>query len=53
MTASRKHHFVGVLIGVAFGLPWAGAVPTASAQTIQVTAADPPFGEQGALNLTS
>jgi uncharacterized delta-60 repeat protein len=52
MTASRRALIiVAVLIGVALGLPWGGAVPTASAQTIQVTAADPPYGEQGALNL--
>jgi uncharacterized delta-60 repeat protein len=52
MTASRKALIVvGLLVGIALGLPWAGAVPTASAQSISVTAANPPSGEQGALNL--
>jgi len=52
MTATRKALIVvGVLIGVAFGLPWGGAVPTAFAQSIQVVAADPTSGEQGTLNL--
>ena len=40
------------LIAVMFGLPWGGAVPAASAQTISVTAADPPTGEQGTLSLS-
>jgi hypothetical protein len=52
MTASRKALIVvGVLVAVALDLPWAGAVATASGQSISVTAANPPSGEQGALNL--
>ena len=52
MTASRRAVVVlAVFVVVAFGLPWGGAVPAASAQTIQVTSADPPSGEQGTLNL--
>ena len=41
---------VAVLLAVMFGLPGVGAVREAAAQ-IAVTAADPPTGEQGALNL--
>ena len=52
MTASRRILIVvGLLIAVAVGLPWGGGVPEAQAQTIQVTAADPPTGEQGTINL--
>jgi hypothetical protein len=52
MTASRKALIVvGVLVGVALGLPWAGAGPTATAPSISVTAANPPSGEQGTLSL--
>ena len=52
MTASHRVLIVAaVIVAAAFGLPWGGAVPTASAQTISVTAADPPTGEQGTLNL--
>jgi uncharacterized delta-60 repeat protein len=40
-----------VFIAVALGLPWGGVVPTAQAQTITVTSADPPAGEQGTINL--
>jgi len=51
MTGSRRALIVvAVLFAVSFGLPWSGAVPDAAAQ-ISVTAADPPTGEQGALNL--
>ncbi len=51
MTASRKALFiVTAFVLMAIGLPWGGNVPTAFAQ-ISVTAADPPTGEQGALNL--
>jgi len=51
MTGSRKELIVSaVLFAVLFGLPWSGIVPEAAAQ-ISVTAADPPTGEQGALNL--
>ncbi len=42
---------VAVLLGLMVGLPGAGAVREASAQ-ISVTAADPPAGEQGTLNLS-
>ena len=41
-----------MLIAVALGMPWGGAVPTAQAQTITVASADPPAGEQGTLNLS-
>ena len=41
---------VAVLFGVMFGLPGVGAVREAAAQ-IAVTAADPPIGEQGTINL--
>ena len=51
MTGSRRALIVvAVLLGVMFGLPGVGAVREAAAQ-IAVTAADPPTGEQGALNL--
>ena len=42
---------VAVLLGVMFGLPGVGVVREAAAQ-IAVTAADPPTGEQGTLNLS-
>jgi uncharacterized delta-60 repeat protein len=42
---------VAAFVLMALGLPWGGNVPAASAQTISVTAADPPTGEQGTLNL--
>ncbi len=52
MTASRRVLIViGVLLAVSVGLPWGGTVREASAQ-ISVTAADPPTGEQGSLNLS-
>jgi uncharacterized delta-60 repeat protein len=52
MTASRRALIVvGVLAAVALGLPWGGAVPTASAQAIQVTSATPPSAEQGTFSL--
>jgi hypothetical protein len=51
MTAGRRALVVvAVLFTVLLGLPGVGAVREASAQ-ISVTAADPPTGEQGALNL--
>jgi len=51
MTAGRRALVVlVVLVAVMIGLPWSGAVQDAAAQ-ISVTAADPPTGEQGALNL--
>ena len=53
MTVSHRVLVVAaVLVAVGFGLPGVGAVPTASAQSISVTAADPPTGEQGTLNLS-
>jgi uncharacterized delta-60 repeat protein len=53
MIANRRVLIVfAALIAVMFGLPWGGAVPAASAQTISVTAADPPTGEQGTLSLS-
>ena len=52
MTGLRRALIVvAVLLAVAFGLPGVGAVREAAAQ-IAVTAADPPTGEQGALNLS-
>ncbi len=52
MIASRKALIVvAAFVLMAIGLPWGGNVPAAFAQTISVTAADPPTGEQGALNL--
>ena len=42
---------VAVLLGAMFGLPGVGVVREAAAQ-IAVTAADPPTGEQGTLNLS-
>jgi hypothetical protein len=52
MTDLRRALIVGaVLLGVMFGLPGVGAVREAAAQ-IAVTAADPPAGEQGTLNLS-
>jgi hypothetical protein len=52
MTGSRRALIiVAVLFAAMFGLPGVGAVPEAAAQ-ISVTAADPPTGEQGALNLS-
>lgn len=51
MTAGRRALIVvAVLFAGLLGLPGVGAVPEAAAQ-IAVTAADPPTGEQGALNL--
>jgi uncharacterized delta-60 repeat protein len=53
MIASRKALIVVVaFVLMAIGLPWGGNVPAAFAQTISVTAADPPTGEQGTLNLS-
>ncbi|MBS1212978.1 MAG: translocation protein TolB [Proteobacteria bacterium] len=40
-----------VLIAAALAVLWGGAVPAATAQTIQVLAADPPSGAQGTINL--
>jgi len=52
MTAGRRALIVvAVLFAAMFGVPWSGAVPEAAAQ-ISVTAADPPAGEQGTLNLS-
>ncbi len=52
MTAHRQALIVvAALIAIAFGFLFGGAVPTASAQTISVTEAVPPTGEQGAFNL--
>jgi hypothetical protein len=52
MTASRKALIiVAAFVLMALGLPWGGNVPAAFAQ-ISVTAADPPSGEQGTLNLS-
>jgi uncharacterized delta-60 repeat protein len=52
MIASRKALIVvAAFVLMAIGLPWGGNVPAAFAQTISVTAADPPTGEQGTLNL--
>jgi hypothetical protein len=52
MTASRKALIVvAALFAIAIALSFGGAVPTASAQTISVTSANPPTGEQGTLNL--
>jgi uncharacterized delta-60 repeat protein len=52
MIASRKALIVVAAFGLmAIGLPWGGNVPAAVAQ-ISVTAADPPTGEQGTLNLS-
>ncbi len=51
MIANRKALIVvAAFVLMAIGLPWGGNVPEAFAQ-ISVTAADPPTGEQGALNL--
>ena len=51
MTGSRRVLIVvAVLFAAIFGLPGVGAVREAAAQ-ISVTAADPPAGEQGTLNL--
>jgi uncharacterized delta-60 repeat protein len=53
MIASRKALIVvAAFVLMAIGLPWGGNVPAAFAQTISVTAADPPTGEQGTLNLS-
>ena len=53
MTASRKALIVvAAFFLLALGLPWGGNVPAAFAQTVSVTAADPPTGEQGTLNLS-
>ena len=53
MIASRKALIiVAAFVLIALGLPWGGAVPAAFAQTISVTAADPPTGEQGTLSLS-
>jgi hypothetical protein len=53
MITSRKVIIVvAAFVLMALGLPWGGTVPAAFAQTIAVTAADPPTGEQGTLNLT-
>ncbi len=52
MTASRKALIVvAASAAVILGLPWDGAVPTASAQAIQVVSATPPSAEQGTLSL--
>jgi len=52
MTAGFRPRAAGAaLVAVILGLPWNGAVPTASAQTITVTSAQPSSGEQGALGL--
>jgi uncharacterized delta-60 repeat protein len=52
MIASRKALIiVAAFVLMAIGLPWGGNVPAAFAQ-ISVTAADPPTGEQGTLNLS-
>ncbi|MBS1212977.1 MAG: hypothetical protein H6R26_1594, partial [Proteobacteria bacterium] len=52
MTANRSAMILStVVIAAAFVVLWGGAVPAATAQTIQVLAADPPSGEQGAINL--
>jgi len=52
MTGSRRALIVvAVLFAVLFGLPWSGAVPEASAQTIQVESAYPGTAEQGTLSL--
>jgi hypothetical protein len=52
MTANRSAMiFSTVLIAVTLALLWGGAVPAATAQTIVVTAADPPSGAQGTINL--
>ena len=52
MTAGRRALIiVAVFVAVASGCLWGGAVPEAAAQ-IAVTAADPPSGEQGTLNLS-
>jgi uncharacterized delta-60 repeat protein len=53
MFASRKALIiVAALVPVILGLPWGGAVPAASAQTISVTSANPPSGDQGTLGLS-
>jgi uncharacterized delta-60 repeat protein len=52
MIASRKALIiVAAFVLMAIGMPWGGNVPAAFAQ-ISVTAADPPTGEQGTLNLS-
>jgi hypothetical protein len=52
MIATRKVIIViAAFVLMALGLPWGGTVPATFAQTISVTAADPPMGEQGTLNL--
>ena len=52
MTGSRRALIVvAVLFAVLFGVPWSGAVPEASAQTIQVESAYPGTAEQGTLSL--
>ena len=52
MTANRSAMiFSTVLIAVTLVVLWGGAVPAATAQTIVVTAADPPSGAQGTINL--
>lgn len=50
-TRLRALLVVASLVAIAFGLPFTGGVPAASAQTISVTSANPPSGEQGALGL--
>jgi uncharacterized delta-60 repeat protein len=53
MIASRKALIVvAALIAVLLGLPWGGAVPAALAQTISVTSANPPSGDQGTMGLS-
>jgi hypothetical protein len=53
MIASRKALIiVAAFVLIALGLPWGGVVPTASAQTLAVSSADPNTGEQGTLNLS-
>ncbi len=52
MIANRRALIVvTAFVLMATGLPWGDNVPAAFAQTISVTEAVPPTGEQGALNL--
>jgi uncharacterized delta-60 repeat protein len=52
MIASRKALIVvAAFVLMAIGLPWGGNVPPAFAQTIQVTSATPPTGDQGTIGL--
>jgi hypothetical protein len=52
MTPRHRSFAVAALVAIAFVLFFGGAVRTASAQTISVTSANPPSGEQGALSLS-